>query len=159
MRLELILPQVRPTEFRKPWVCPHRKCQDRHFEHHQEVDKPLKDTGYGMVSAHRSRCLRCKRMFRVYPQGVTRAQTSQRVKGLGVMLYLLGLSHGATSLALEALGVYMSKSSVHEAVQAATEAPKTDPQNPARWLEAGGGDSATSVLSTSRRQRTNPRQR
>lgn len=121
MRLELILPQVRPTEFEEPLICPHRNCQGRHFEHHQEVDKPLKDTGYGMVSAHRYRCLRCKGTFRVYPQGVTRAQTSQRVKGLGVMLYLLGLSYGATSLALEALGVYMSKTSVYEAVQAAAE--------------------------------------
>jgi transposase-like protein len=37
------------------------------------------------------------------------------------MLYLLGLSYGATSLALEALGVYMSKTSVYEAVQAAAE--------------------------------------
>jgi transposase-like protein len=37
------------------------------------------------------------------------------------MLYLLGLSYGATSLALEALGVYMCKSSVYEAVQAAAE--------------------------------------
>ena len=76
------------------------------------MDKPLKDTVYGAVSAHRYRCLRCKRTFRVYPQGVTQAQTSQRVKGLGVMLYLLGLSYGATSLALEALGVYMCKCGV-----------------------------------------------
>jgi transposase-like protein len=121
MRLELVLPRVEPTEFKKPLVCPHQGCQGRHFEHHQEVDKPLKDTTYEAVLAHRYRCLRCKGTFRVYPQGVTRAQTSQRVKGLGVMLYLLGLSYGATSLALEALGVYMSKSSVYEAVQAAAE--------------------------------------
>jgi len=121
MRLQLMLPQVRPTEFKKPLVCPQRNCRSRHFEHHQVVDKPLKDTEYGMVSAHRYRCLGCKRTFRVYPQGVTRAQTSRRVKGLGVMLYLLGLSYGATSLALEALGVYMSKTSVYEAVQAAAE--------------------------------------
>jgi len=121
MRLELILPRVEPTEFKMPLVCPHKGCQGRHFEHHQEVDKPLKDTMYGLVSAHRYRCLRCQGTFRVYPQGVTHAQTSQRVKGLGVMLYLLGLSYGATSLALEALGVYMSKSSVYDAVQAAAE--------------------------------------
>lgn len=121
MRLELILPRVKPDEFRKDLVCPHGGCQGRHFEHHQEVDKPLKDTGYRTVTAHRYRCLRCNRTFRVYPVGVTRAQTSQRVKGLSVMLYLLGLSYGATSLALEALGVYMSKSSVYEAVQAAAE--------------------------------------
>jgi transposase-like protein len=121
MRLQLILPQVKPTEFKEPTVCPHKGCQGRHFEHHQEVDKPLKDTTYGTVSAHRYCCLRCGGTFRVYPEGVTQAQTSQRVKGLAVMLYLLGLSYGATSLALEALGVYMCKSSVYEAVQAAAE--------------------------------------
>jgi transposase-like protein len=59
--------------------------------------------------------------FRVYPQRVTRDQTSQRVKGLGVFLYLLGLSYGAVSLTLEALGVYMARSSVYAAVQAAAE--------------------------------------
>ncbi len=83
MRLQLILPRVNPAEFKEPVVCPHKGCQGRYFEHHQEVDKPLKDTTYGVVSAHRYRCLRCKRTFRVYPQGVTRAQTSQRVKGWG----------------------------------------------------------------------------
>ena len=121
MRLQLILPQVQPTEFEEPTVCPHKGCQGKYYEHHQEVDKLLKDTTYRVVSAHRYRCLRCKKTFRVYPHGVTQAQTSQRVKGLAVMLYLLGLSYGATSLALEALGVYMSKSSVYEAVQAAAE--------------------------------------
>jgi hypothetical protein len=40
--------------------------------------------------ARRYECLRCKRTFRLYPQGVTPAQASQRVKGLSVMLYLLG---------------------------------------------------------------------
>jgi len=34
---------------------------------------------------------------------------------------LLGLSYGAVSLALEALGVYLCKSSVYAAVQAAVE--------------------------------------
>jgi transposase-like protein len=47
---------------------------------------------------------------------------SQRVKGMGVMLYVLGLSYGATALMLEALGVLESKSSVYRAVQAAAEA-------------------------------------
>jgi len=57
----------------------------------------------------------------VYPQGVTRAQTSLRVKGLAVLLYLLGLSYGAVSLALEALGVYLCKSRVYDTVQAVAE--------------------------------------
>jgi transposase-like protein len=121
MRLELILPRVEPGEIEMPAVCPYEGCEGKHFRHHQEVDKPLKDTRYDSVTAHRYECLRCHRTFRLYPEGVTHAQTSQRVKGLAVMLYLLGLSYGATSLALEALGVYMAKSSIYEAVQAAAE--------------------------------------
>jgi len=74
---------------------------------------------YEAVTARRYRCLRCKRTFRVYPQGITHDQTSKRVKGLAVMLYLLGLSYGAVSLALEGLGVTLSKTSVYVAVQAA----------------------------------------
>jgi transposase-like protein len=121
MRLQLNLPRVEPTEFEMPYECPYADCQGRHFRHHQEVDKPVKDTNYEVVSAQRYECLRCGRTFRVYPRGVTRAQTSQRVKGLAVLLYLLGLSYGAVSLALDALGAYMCKSSVYEAVQAAAE--------------------------------------
>jgi transposase-like protein len=121
MRLQLILPRVEPNLFQVPSVCPVEGCQGKHFEHHQEVIKPLKDTKLDTVIAHRYRCLRCNGTFRVYPQGVTRAQTSQRVTGLAVLLYLLGLSYGAVSLALDALGVYMAKSSVYEAVQAAAK--------------------------------------
>ena len=121
MRLQLILPRVEPSERKLPSVCPYENCQGRHFRHHQEVDKAVKDTLFDSVPAQRYQCMRCERTFRLYPKGVTRAQTSQRVKGLGVMLYVLGLSYGATSLALEALGVYMCKTSVYEAVQAAAE--------------------------------------
>jgi len=81
------------------------------------VAKALRDTVYQEVRVHRYQCLRCKRTFRVYPQGTTNAQTSQRVKGLAVMLYLLGLSYGAVSLALEGLGVALCKSRVYDGVQ------------------------------------------
>jgi transposase-like protein len=83
----------------------------------QQVAKALRDTVYQEVQVHRYQCLRCKRTFRVYPEGTTHAQTSQRVKGLAVMLYLLGLSYGAVSLALEGLGVSLCKSRVYDAVQ------------------------------------------
>lgn len=92
-----------------------------HFRLHQTVTKTVRDTVYPQVEARRYQCLRCGRTFRVYPQGVTQAQVSQRVRGLAVMLYLLGLSYGAVSLALGALGVYMAKSQVYEAVQAAAK--------------------------------------
>ena len=121
MRLLLILPRVEPSEMVPPSTCPYKDCQGRHFRFHQAVVKRLRDTVHQEVEAHRYQCLRCGRTFRVYPLGVTGAHTSQRVKGLGVLLYMLGLSYGAVSLALEGLGVYLCKSRVYEVVQAAAE--------------------------------------
>jgi len=121
MRLQLILPPVKSTEITPPQVCPYEGCQGVHIQFFQAVRKPIRDTVYEAVVAHRYRCLRCQRTFRVYPPGVSRDETSQRVKGLAVMLYLLGLSYGAVSLALDALGVYLCKTSVYNAVQAAAK--------------------------------------
>jgi hypothetical protein len=121
MRLQIKLPRVEPGQIKRPEQCPTPGCQGRHFQFLQAVKKPVRDTVYEEVVAHRYKCLRCGQTFRVYPAGVSRDQVSQRVKGLGVMLYLLGLSYGAASIALEALGVYLAKSSIYEAVQAAAE--------------------------------------
>ena len=121
MRLHLLLPKVNPKEITPPSHCADPNCQGRKFRFHQPVSKALRDMVYHEVQAHRYQCLKCGRTFRVYPQGVGAAQTSQRVKGLAIMLYLLGLSYGATSLALEAIGVSMCKSRVYDAVQEAAK--------------------------------------
>ena len=121
MRLHLILPTVKPGEIAVPKNCPYEGCPGTYFRHYQTVDKNLKDTVHSQVPAYRLECLTCGRTFRAYPPGVTRATTSLRVKGLAVLLYLLGLSYGAVSLTLEALGCYMCKSRVYDAVQAAAE--------------------------------------
>ena len=119
MRLRIVLAKVNPEAIAAPTRCAYAGCGGRKFHLRQEVAKALRDTVYQEVQVRRYQCLRCKRTFRVYPEGASRAQISQRVKGLAVMLYLLGLSYGATSLALEALGVYMCKSRVYDAVQEA----------------------------------------
>lgn len=119
MRLRIVLAKVNPKAIAVPTHCAYAGCTGRKFHLRQEVAKPLRDTVYHEVQAHRYQCLRCKRTFRIYPEGATRAQTSERVKGLAVMLYLLGLSYGATSLALEALGVSLCKSRIYDAVQEA----------------------------------------
>ncbi len=117
MRLRIVLPKVTREAITIPTRCVYAGCSGRKLHLRQEVAKPLRDTVYHEVQVHRYQCLKCKRTFRVYPEGTTPAQTSQRVKGLAVMLYLLGLSYGATSLALEALGVYLCKSRIYDAVQ------------------------------------------
>src|SRR5947209_2280342 len=121
MRLRILLPKVNPQAISVPTQWAYAGCGGRTFHLRQEVAKPLRDTVYHEVQVHRYECLRCKRTFRVYPEGTTHAQTSQRVKGLAVMLYLLGLSYGAVSLALDGLGISLCKSRVYDAVQEAAK--------------------------------------
>src|SRR5438270_5829658 len=118
MRLHLLLPKVDPKAIAEPSKCPYADCTGKRVQLHQPVSKALRDTVYQQVEVHRYRCLKCGRTFRVYPPGVTHAQSSERVKGLAVMLYLLGLSYGAVSLALDSLGVPLSKTRVYQIVQA-----------------------------------------
>lgn len=122
MRLNLILPVVNPSEYKMVKQCPYPNCGGKHFKRHQEVNKAVRDSKYTRVRAMRYRCLKCQRTFRVYPQGVLAGQVSQRVKGIAIMLYLLGLSYGAVAIMTEALGMFYSKTSVYQAVQAAAQA-------------------------------------
>ena len=121
MRLKLILPVVKADEYNEPQGCPQPGCKGKAIRQRQVVSKALRDGQYKEVKARRYECLRCGHTFRVYPQGVSGAQVSQRVKGMAVMLYLLGLSYGAVALMLEALGLFLSKTSVYREVQAAGE--------------------------------------
>ena len=120
MRLKLILPVVEVGKYTLPDSCPHG-CGGKEFFLHQEVKKQVSDTIHDAVKAKRYKCLLCQRTFRVYPQGITQRQFSQRALGMAVMLYLLGLSYGAVVLMLEALGIWIGKTTVYEAVQAAAE--------------------------------------
>ena len=117
MHVHLIIPSADPGEILPPTACPYTPCSGRAFRFLQAVRKPLHDITDLNVVAHRYCCLTCRRTFRVYPSGVSAAQTSPRVKCLAVLLYLLGLSYGDVSQTLDALGVYLSKNRVYAAVQ------------------------------------------
>lgn len=117
MQLHLMLAQVQSVDSELPDVCPKPGCDGTEFRLHQQLIKPLRDAVHQTVTVYRYQCLRCGRTFRVYPQGVSHAHTSQQVQDLAVLLYLLGLSFGAVSSALDGLGIYLSKSRVYDAVQ------------------------------------------
>lgn len=121
MRLKLVLPPVRPDVYEEPMVCPYKGCGGTRFRMRQEWPKQLRDTLLPAVVARRYECLHCGHTFRVYPSGVSKAQTSARLRGLGVLFYVLGMSYGAAALTLEALGHPLSKTAVYDAVQAAGE--------------------------------------
>jgi hypothetical protein len=121
MRLKLLLPPVRADVYDEPTACPYEGCTGTRFHMRQEWQKPVRDTLVTEVIARRYECLRCRRTFRVYPIGISKVQTSARLRGLGVLLYVLGMSYGAAALTLEALGHRLSKTAVYNAVQAAGE--------------------------------------
>lgn len=121
MRLNLLLPDVKPEEIHAPKECAREGCKGKRFYPRQEVSKKIVDGKYRTVKAWRYECASCGSTFRVYPKGVGHQQISHRVLGLAVMLYVLGLSYGAVVLMLEALGLYMGKTTVYEAVQAVAE--------------------------------------
>lgn len=121
MRLRLRLPEVRPDEYSVPLSCPYG-CGGRYFALHQHCAKEMADPSCQRVEVRRYKCVRCGRSFRVHPTGVGRHHRSQRLRGIGVMLYILGLSYGGVADALAAFGWAGSKSSVYRDVQAAGEA-------------------------------------
>jgi transposase-like protein len=121
MRLKLLLPDVKTTEFSQPKKCPRAGCAGMRFYPRQIVQKKIVDTQYKEVSAWRYQCAKCGCTFRIYPKGVNHKQTSKRVQGMAVMLYILGLSYGAVELVLVSLGVGIGKTSVYRAVQSAAE--------------------------------------
>jgi hypothetical protein len=118
MRLNLILPKVVPNEFEYPKKCPRKGCPGMRFIPRQEVNKKIVDTQHPEVKAWRCECAKCGYVFRVYPKGVSQKQISKRVNGMGVMLYILGLSYGAVEIVLSSLGMGIGKTSVFRAVQA-----------------------------------------
>jgi len=121
MRLNLLLPDVKPNKFQTPKQCKREGCKGKRFYPRQEVEKKIVDGKYRSVKAWRYECAKCGCTFRVYPEGVGRQQNSHRVIGLAVMLYVLGLSYGAVSIVLTALGISIGKTSVYRAVQAAAQ--------------------------------------
>ena len=121
MRLNLLLPEVKPDEFEVPKRCAKKGCKGKRFYVRQEVEKTIVDADYQVVPAWRYECMQCGCTFRVYPKGVGHQQISHRGIGLAVMLYVLGLSYGAVAIVLEALGIGIGKTSVYRAVQAVAE--------------------------------------
>ncbi len=127
MHLSVRLPKVEPVHIEPPTRCPlhdprhpKKKCNGRHFKEHQvNCRKPLRDPRHAQVTARRYRCLNCQRTFRVYPTGVSHAHQSDTLKGLSVLLYILGLSYQGVSDLLESLDCFVSKATVYENVQAA----------------------------------------
>ncbi len=116
MRLVFTFHWDDPKGIPHPTRCPYPGCNSTQVRLRQVVKKLVRDAVCEEVWAHRYQCLVCGRTFRVYPSGVSRAHTSQRVQKVALLLYLLGLSYGAVARVLDALGIYLCKSQVYGVV-------------------------------------------
>ena len=120
MRVRARIPTLEPAVMRPPAICPYEDCQGCYFKKHQlQCDKPVRDTQIERVVVFRQKCLACGRTHRVYPQGVSRAQQSDRLKGLSILFYILGISYRGVEDVLEALGYPLDHTTVYRNVQAA----------------------------------------
>jgi len=111
----LQLPDVKRKSEIRPKECPY--CGGEIFQRWGKVSKPVRDNRYRSVGVYRYRCCHCRRTFRHYPQGVDRADQTQRLRKLVSLLWVLGLSLRGVGMALSAFGVKLSHMSVWRDLQ------------------------------------------
>jgi DNA-directed RNA polymerase subunit RPC12/RpoP len=106
----LRLPDVEPKPTGRPRHCPY--CGSQILQRWGRVSKSLQDTQFAETEVQRYRCSECKRTFRDYPEGVDRANQSQRIRHLAALAWALGLSTRDVVDVFKDLGVRLSRMSV-----------------------------------------------
>jgi len=115
----LQLTQVKRNQAERPRRCPN--CEGETFQRWGGVLKGIKDPKVRTARVYRYRCTICKRTFRHYPEGVTHAQQTERMKQLAVICWSFGLSYRKLEAILSAFGVSLSRMSGWRDVQAGAE--------------------------------------
>jgi transposase-like protein len=137
MKIVLQLPETKRINSARPRKCKH--CQGETFQRWGRVVRKVKDPRMRSVVVHRYRCTSCTRTFRHYPQGVTAAQQTERMKKLAVICWSLGLSYRGLELILSAFGVVLSRMSGWRDVQAEGQALRRNLRwKPARLVGVDG---------------------
>ncbi|HVN82647.1 MAG TPA: transposase [Terriglobia bacterium] len=135
--LVLKLPEVKRKTERRPQECPY--CGGGIFQRWGEVKKPVKDTQARKVRVYRYRCCQCRRTFRHYPEGTTKADQTERLRLYAVICWRLGLSYRGVSTILSGLKIGLCAMTVWRDAQG--EAERLGKQNqwkPVRVLGVDG---------------------
>jgi hypothetical protein len=82
------------------------------FQRLGKTSKPVQDYRHRTVSVYRYRCCDCRRIFRHYPEGVDRANQTQRLRKLAAIYWVLGLSLCKVGLDLSPFKVQINHMSV-----------------------------------------------
>lgn len=135
----LKLPDVKRKREERPRRCLY--CEGETFQRWGQVSKPVKDLRVRNVKVYRYRCCRCKRTFRHYPAGNTKADQTERLRLFAIVLWTLGLSHRASSLILSGLQVCVSHMTIWRDVQEEAQKIKRHNQwKPVRILGLDGAN-------------------
>lgn len=99
-----------------PDHCPNRKrpCSGTTFHRYGKPNKTVRDIFVHYVRAQRWKCTTCGYIFRVYPQGVTRRRQSLRLQAMSAYYWLLGMSLGAVTDALDPFGCHLGRTTVFD---------------------------------------------
>ena len=104
--------------------CPHCRRVGARI-HSAAFQRPISDVRCLSVLQQRQRCPFCRTTWTVRAQGVADGrQRSDRLRAMGVLLYMLGLSYRATASFVHALDWKGSKSAIERDVAAAGEQAK-----------------------------------
>lgn len=111
----LKLTEIKIETVGRPKQCPY--CGHGTFQYWGKVKKPVRDPQIKQVEIKRYRCCECGKTFRQYPEGLSSADQSQRMKQLAAICWRLGLSLRGVSGVLGAFGQVLCHMSVWRDVQ------------------------------------------
>ena len=99
----LQLPAVKGESESRPSQCPH--CRSEILQRWGGSLKRVRDHEVKQAMVYRYRCTSCRRTFRHYPEGLDRAQQSQRLRKLAGLCWTLGLSYRGVAGVFAVFGV------------------------------------------------------
>lgn len=99
----LQLPNVKGECESRPRACPY--CKSEILQRWGGNLKRVRDHKVKQAIIYRYRCTSCRRTFRHYPEGIDRAQQSQRLRKLAALCWMLGLSYRGVAGVFAVFGV------------------------------------------------------
>ena len=108
--LVLKLPDVKRKTEERPKKCPY--CPGETFQRWGKNKKAVRDPRCRTVQVYRYRCCRCRRTFRHYPEGISRAAQTKRLQVLAVLCWTFGMSYRKAACLLSAFHISISHESI-----------------------------------------------
>ena len=111
----LQLPEVKACETSRPKKCP--VCGNETFQRWGGAIRKVRDPQIREIWVYRYRCCACQHTFRHYPEGISQASQTARMKALAAIGWILGMSYRGGSAYLGAFQVKLGYMSIWRDVQ------------------------------------------